>query len=42
MAVRQIAELTLLGAGDVRAMFPTTLEEYEVAMSEEMPSRVAL
>ena len=42
MAVAQIAELALLGAGDASLMFPTTLDEYEDAMAEEVPSRIAL
>ena len=42
MAVAQIAELALLGAGDACLMFPTTLDEYEDAMAEEVPSRIAL
>jgi hypothetical protein len=38
----QIAEMALLGGGAGSLLFPTTLDEYEVAMAEEMPSRVAL
>jgi hypothetical protein len=41
-AIEQIAELALLGAGDSDLMFPETIEDYEIAMQEELPSRIAL
>eukprot|EP00955_Chlamydomonas_euryale_P060109 357613-Chlamydomonas_euryale.AAC.3 len=41
-AAEQLAEMALLGAGDSASMFPQTLEDYEVAMAEEAPSRIAL
>jgi len=42
VALQQIADLVLLGAGGAQMIFPETLEEYECAASEEVPSRIAL
>ena len=40
--IEQIVEMSLLGPGDAHTMFPSNLQEYEIAMSDELPSRIAL
>jgi hypothetical protein len=41
-AVRQIAEMALLGLGDADRIFPESLDEHYISVSEEMQFRVAL